>query len=188
MRLRLGTRASALALAQSRSIARDLEALGAEVELVHVSTAGDLDQQKPFAEVGATGVFVRALEQALTEGRIDLAVHSYKDLPSQSPAALRVAAAPPRADARDRLLVRAQAWDGSGDGVPLARGARVGTASARRDALLRALRLVAGLCAVVLLSVGVLVAVRLRSVGTAPAHGAQEEGVVPPGGAALPER
>ena len=59
---------------------------------------------------------------------------------------------------------------------------------AGREALLRALRLVAGLCAVVLLFVGVLVAVRLRSVGTAPAHGAQEEGVVPPGGAALPER
>ena len=140
MRLRLGTRASALALAQSRTVARALEARGAAVELVHVATQGDLDQARPFAEVGEPGVFVRALERALLDGRIDLAVHSYKDLPSRSPAELCVAAAPERAVPCDRLLARAASFDGAAGGVPLSQGARVGTASARRDALLRALR------------------------------------------------
>jgi len=140
VRLRLGTRGSALALAQSRAVAQALEAHGAEIELVRVDTAGDRDQTRPFAEVGEPGVFVRALEHALEDGRIDLAVHSYKDLPSRSPASLAVAAAPQRADPRDRLLVRAEAFDALAPELPLVSGARIGTASARRDALLRALR------------------------------------------------
>ena len=140
MRLRLGTRGSALALAQSGTVARALEGLGAEVELVRIETAGDADQARPFAEIGEPGVFVRALERALADGRIDLAVHSYKDLPSRSPSELAVAAAPERADPRDRLLVRASAFEAGAPALPLADGARVGTSSARRAALLRDLR------------------------------------------------
>jgi hydroxymethylbilane synthase len=140
VRLRLGTRGSALALAQSGAVARALEGLGAEVELVRIETAGDADQIRPFAQIGEPGVFVRALEHALCEERIDLAVHSYKDLPSSSPAELLVAAAPERADPRDRLLVRADAFDPAGGALPLAPGARVGTSSARRAALLLDLR------------------------------------------------
>ena len=140
MRLRLGTRGSALALAQSGTVARALEGLGAEVELVRIETAGDADQARPFAEIGEPGVFVRALERALSDGRIDLAVHSYKDLPSQSPPELAVAAAPERADPRDRLLVRTGAFQAGAPALPLADGARVGTSSARRAALLRDLR------------------------------------------------
>ncbi|MEM7310532.1 MAG: hydroxymethylbilane synthase [Planctomycetota bacterium] len=141
MKLRLGTRTSALALAQSGRVARLLEARGHEVELVHVQTAGDADTARPFAEVGAPGLFVRALEQALIEGQVDFAVHSYKDLPSVSPDALSVAAVPEREDPRDRLLIAPDAFDpDAGGALPLREGARVGTASARRIALLHALR------------------------------------------------
>jgi hydroxymethylbilane synthase len=140
VKLRLGTRGSALALTQSRTVARALEALGCEVELVRIRTAGDADTSRPFAEVGAPGVFVRALENALEDERVDLAVHSFKDLPSRSPDALLVAATLPRADPRDRLLVAPHAWAPDAPGLPLVAGARVGTASARRIALLADVR------------------------------------------------
>jgi hydroxymethylbilane synthase len=138
--LRLGTRGSTLARTQSGTVARALEALGHAVELVLIRTEGDADTSRPFAEVGAPGVFVRALETALLEERVDLAVHSFKDLPSRSPAELVVAATPRRIDPRDRLLVAPGAWEPDAEALPLVRGARVGTASARRIALLRDLR------------------------------------------------
>ena len=146
MNLRLGTRASDLAVAQSRRIAERLIGLGHQVEFVLVKTEGDKDQARPFAELGPAGLFVRALEEALLEQRIDFAVHSYKDLPSLSPEGLVVAAMPERLDVRDRLLAnpevvlpeselpREQAW------LPLREGAIVGTAAARRTALLQELR------------------------------------------------
>ena len=109
MKLKLGTRGSALALAQSGMIARALEEHGAEVELVRIRTEGDADTTRPFAEVGAPGVFVRTLEHELLEGSVDLAVHSFKDLPSASPEGLVIAAAPERANPRDRLLIRPEA-------------------------------------------------------------------------------
>jgi hydroxymethylbilane synthase len=139
VRLRLGTRGSALARTQSATVARALEALGHAVELVRIETAGDRDAARPFAAVGAPGVFVRALEEALLADRVDLAVHSYKDLPSLSPDELMVAATPPRADARDRLLVAPHAWDERA-AIPVRAGARIGTASARRIALLAEMR------------------------------------------------
>ncbi|SCE76452.1 hydroxymethylbilane synthase [Micromonospora viridifaciens] len=131
--LRLGTRGSALAMAQSGHVAEALTAAtGREVELVEVVTAGDRSMA-PVHRLGV-GVFVSALRDALTAGAIDFAVHSYKDLPSADAPGLHVAAVPPRQDPRDALITR--------DGRTLAElppGARVGTGALRRIAQLHAL-------------------------------------------------
>ncbi|HEY6594259.1 MAG TPA: hydroxymethylbilane synthase [Asanoa sp.] len=133
--LRLGTRASALALAQSRRVADALRAAtGRDVALVEVVTAGDRSAA-PIASLGV-GVFVSALRDALTAGNIDFAVHSYKDLPTAAPGGLHIAAVPAREDPRDALVAR--------DGKTLAElapGARVGTGALRRIAQLHALGL-----------------------------------------------
>lgn len=137
--LRLGTRRSALALAQSRWVADRLQIAakeaGAEltVELVEVTTHGDLSAA-PLSSLGGTGVFVSALREELLAGQIDLAVHSLKDLPTAPADGLVVAAIPLREDPRDVLVAR--------DGLTLSElpwGARVGTGSPRRAAQLRAL-------------------------------------------------
>jgi hydroxymethylbilane synthase len=134
--LRLGTRASALATAQSRWVAdRITEALGREVELVEITTEGDRDGQ-PLVQLGGTGVFVSALREALLEGRIDIAVHSLKDLPTQPAAGIALAAVPVREDPRDVVVAR--------DGLTLGElpaGSRVGTGSPRRAAQVHALGL-----------------------------------------------
>ena len=138
--LRLGTRGSDLALTQAHGIAARLGELGVACEVVIIRTSGDADQVRPFAQVGAPGLFVRELEGALEEGRVDVAVHCYKDLPSLSPEGLVVAAMPEREDPRDRLLVRAEHHDADAGPIPVRQGCRVGTASARRTALLAHLR------------------------------------------------
>jgi hydroxymethylbilane synthase len=133
--IRLGTRGSALALAQSRTVAVALAAAtGQQVELVEITTAGDRSSA-PVPELGV-GVFVSALREALAAKEIDLAVHSYKDLPTAPADGLVIAATPEREDPRDALVAR--------DGLTLAQlppGARVGTGSVRRVAQLRALGL-----------------------------------------------
>jgi hydroxymethylbilane synthase len=133
--LRLGTRGSALALAQSRHVAESLrEATGREVELVEIVTAGDRSTA-PVQQLGV-GVFVSALRDALGAKEIDFAVHSYKDLPTAPAEGLRIAAVPPREDPRDALV--------ASDNRTLAElppGARVGTGALRRMAQLRALGL-----------------------------------------------
>ncbi len=133
--LRLGTRGSALALAQSRHVADALTAAtGRAVELVSIVTAGDRSTA-PVAHLGV-GVFVSALRDALTTGEIDFAVHSYKDLPTAGHPGLHIAAVPPREDARDALVAR--------DGLTLAElapGATIGTGAVRRIAQLHALGL-----------------------------------------------
>jgi hydroxymethylbilane synthase len=134
--LRLGTRRSALATTQSAWVADRLRALGHEVELVEVSTEGDRDQTTPLAQLGGTGVFVSALRAALVDGRVDLAVHSLKDLPTTPDPDTTVAAVPTREDPRDALVAR--------DGLTLGglpAGATVGTGSPRRRAQLEALGL-----------------------------------------------
>ena len=131
--LRLGTRASALAMAQSGGIAAGLRELGHDVELVQITTKGDTSSAA-IAQLGGTGVFVTALRDALLAGEIDLAVHSYKDLPTAAADGLVIAAVPARLDARDALVAR--------DGLTLGElpvGARVGTGSPRRTAQLHAL-------------------------------------------------
>lgn len=134
--LRLGTRASALATTQSGMIADAVrERLGREVELVHVSTEGDVNRG-PLAQMGGTGVFVSALRDALLDGTVDLAVHSLKDLPTTPAEGITLAAVPPREDPRDVLVAR--------DGLTLGElpvGSRVGTGSPRRAAQLAALGL-----------------------------------------------
>ena len=134
--LRLGTRASALALTQSGAVADAVrDRLGRDVDLVCVVTSGDTSSAA-VAQLGGTGVFVTALRDALLAGEIDLAVHSYKDLPTAPADGLSIAAVPQREDARDVLVAR--------DGLTLAElpdGARIGTGSPRRAAMLRALGL-----------------------------------------------
>lgn len=134
--LRLGTRASALARTQSRTVADAVTtATGAPVELVHITTEGDRSQAA-ISQLGGTGVFVTALRDALLAGEIDLAVHSYKDLPTAPQPGLVLAAVPTREDPRDALVAR--------DGLTLGElpaGARVGTGAPRRVAQLRALGL-----------------------------------------------
>ena len=131
--LRLGTRRSALALAQSGLVADALRAAGHEVDLVEVVTEGDRSHAA-VAEIGSTGVFVTELRQRLLAGDVDVAVHSLKDLPTAPADGIVMAAVPPRADPRDALVAR----DGLGLSE-LADGARVGTGSPRRTAQLRAL-------------------------------------------------
>lgn len=133
--LRIGTRASDLALTQSGHVgAAVVEGTGHEVELVHVSTHGDRDRTSPLAQIGGTGVFVTAVRQALLDGEVDVVVHSWKDLPTAPLDEITLVCTPEREDPRDALCAR--------DGMTLAQlpaGARVGTGSPRRGAqLLRA--------------------------------------------------
>jgi hydroxymethylbilane synthase len=133
--VRLGTRASALALAQAGTVAAALTATGRKVDLVEITTHGDISRE-PLAAIGGTGVFVSALRDALLADRIDLAVHSFKDLPTAPADGLTVAATPPREDPRDAVVAR--------DRLTLAElppGARVGTGAPRRVAQIRALGL-----------------------------------------------
>ncbi|NEE00338.1 hydroxymethylbilane synthase [Phytoactinopolyspora halotolerans] len=134
--LRLGTRGSKLALAQSQGVADALTAAtGREVRLVEITTYGDVSNE-PLAGIGGTGVFVNALREALLDGRVDVAVHSLKDLPTADAEGLTLAAVPTRADPRDALCAR--------DGLTLGElppGSTVGTGSPRRSAQLRALGL-----------------------------------------------
>ncbi len=133
--LRLGTRGSRLAHAQAALAAEALRAAGlGPVAIVPISTAGDRDRRSAFSELGARGVFSKELEDALLAGRIDVAVHSAKDLTTDETPGLILAAVLPRADARD-------AWCGPHTSLAeVPRGARVGTASMRRGAQLGALR------------------------------------------------
>ena len=140
MKIRIGTRGSHLARTQSTTIAAALEKLGHETELVTIKTAGDQSTASSFGAIGPQGVFVREIEQALLEQRVDIAVHSYKDLPTRSPDELMIAAVPARLDAADVLAVRKDVATGNDRGLPIAPGTKIGTASARRQAWIRHLR------------------------------------------------
>jgi hydroxymethylbilane synthase len=137
MQVRIGTRGSALALWQAEWVRSQLIAAhpGLTVELVTIKTQGDKILDVPLAKVGGKGLFVKEIEEALLEGRVDVAVHSMKDMPAELLAGLQVAAMPLREDPRDVLVMR----DGSGF-ADLPPGARVGTSSLRRAAQLLHLR------------------------------------------------
>ena len=129
MLVRVGSRGSRLALTQAEQAARRLRAPGIEIALVPITTAGDRDRTRPFGEIGERGVFVKELEEALLENRIDVAIHSAKDMTSTDTEGLVVGAYPPREDPRDALC-----------GADAIRpGMRIGTASVRRRAQLLAL-------------------------------------------------
>jgi hydroxymethylbilane synthase len=136
--LRLATRGSALALAQSRLVVDGLRAAWPElrVELVTVLTEGDRRRDVPAAALGGKGIFTAAVQEAVLDARADLAVHSAKDLPAAQVPGLVLAAVPPRDDPRDVLVGRCR-LGGLDD---LAPGSRVGTGSPRRVALLQWLR------------------------------------------------
>ncbi len=135
-RIRVATRAGELALWQARLIAGRIEReLGVETELLPMKTTGDR-LRGSLATVGGKGLFVKEIEEALIEGRADLAVHSAKDLPAVIPAGLALVAFPERADPRDALVARQR----GASIASLPSGARVGTGSVRRGAQLRAAR------------------------------------------------
>jgi len=127
--IRIGSRGSRLALTQAELAAERLRRDGVEIALVPITTAGDKDRTKPFGEIGSRGVFVKEIEEALLAGRIDVAVHSAKDMTSSDTEGLVVGAYLEREDARDALCGASE----------LRAGMRVGTASARRKAQLLAL-------------------------------------------------
>jgi hydroxymethylbilane synthase len=139
MKLRIGSRGSALALWQANHIAALLRAEGHEVEIEIIKTTGDRLQAASFAQVGAMtgskGIFTREIEAALAAGTVDLAVHSLKDLPTELPEPFALAATPARADPRDVLVSVEHA-----SLAALPHDARVGTSSQRRRAQLAALR------------------------------------------------
>ncbi|HEX7310708.1 MAG TPA: hydroxymethylbilane synthase [Gaiellaceae bacterium] len=129
MLVRIGSRGSRLALTQAGLAAERLRRPGLEIALVPITTAGDRDRTKPFGEIGSRGVFVKELEEALLEGRVDVAVHSAKDMTSTDADGLAVGAYLEREDPRDALCGASE----------LRPGMRVGTASVRRRAQLLAL-------------------------------------------------
>jgi hydroxymethylbilane synthase len=130
--LRIGTRASALARWQAESVQTQLAALGCAAALVLIRTSGDQDRQTPLRLLGGKGVFTKEIEAALLENRVDLAVHSMKDLPTTLPEGLVIGAIGRREDVRDALVSRGGL---KLDALP--QGARVGTSSLRRQAQLR---------------------------------------------------
>src|SRR5687768_14518366 len=127
--LRIGSRGSRLALTQAELAAARLRRDGVEIALVPITTAGDRDRSKPFGEIGARGVFVKEIEEALLANRIDVAVHSAKDMTSTDTSGLAVGAYLERDDPRDALCGASE----------LRPGMRIGTASVRRRAQLLAL-------------------------------------------------
>jgi len=137
--LRIGTRGSPLALVQARTVRTRLAAATgvneAAIELVVIRTSGDAIQDRPLAEEGGKGLFTKEIEEALLDGRINLAVHSAKDMPTLLPAGLMLAACLEREDARDVFISRqAQSL------AKLPRGATLGTASLRRQAMAKRAR------------------------------------------------
>jgi hydroxymethylbilane synthase len=135
MKLRIGSRGSQLALWQANHIAALLRERGNEVEIEIIKTTGDRMQEFTFAEVGSKGMFTKEIEDALADGRVDLAVHSLKDLPTELPEPFVLAATPPRIDPRDVFVSVKYA-----SLAELPRDARVGTSSQRRRAQLKAMR------------------------------------------------
>ncbi len=135
MKLRIGSRGSQLALWQANHIAALLRGEGHIVEIEIIKTTGDRLQEVTFAQVGSKGMFTKEIEEALADERVDLAVHSLKDLPTELPEPFTLAATPPRVDPRDVFVSIKHP-----NLAALPDGARVGTSSQRRRAQLKALR------------------------------------------------
>jgi len=133
--LRLGTRGSALARWQAEWVAEKLRAYGINVELVEITTRGDIDRSRAVEEIGTRGVFTKEIQRAILNGDVDLGVHSLKDLPTEPIDGLTLAAVPPRESPADAIVA-----SGGVTLENLPHGARVGTGSLRRQAQLRHLR------------------------------------------------
>lgn len=128
----IGSRGSKLALWQANHIKGELESLGHECRIEIITTTGDRFQSGPLKEIGTKGLFTKEIEEALLDKRIDVAVHSLKDMPNELPVGLQITATPPREDARDVMIGRKLA--------DLPKNGRVGTGSLRRVAQIRAAR------------------------------------------------
>lgn len=139
-KVRIGTRGSELALWQARHTQALLAACGVESELVVLKTRGDLIDNVPLQQVEGKAFFTAEIENALLEERVDLAVHSHKDLPTENTPGLVIGAVPERGPQGERLLIAPAAHDPRGAFVPLKRGARVGTSAPRRNEQLVTLR------------------------------------------------
>src|ERR1035437_4200308 len=135
MKLRIGSRGSQLALWQANHIASLLRAQGHAVDIEIIKTTGDRLQEVTFAQVGSKGMFTKEIEEALADGRVDLAVHSLKDLTTDLPEPFTLAATPVRVDPRDVFV--SVNYENL---AALPQGARVGTSSQRRRAELKAMR------------------------------------------------
>jgi len=140
--LTIGSRGSRLALWQAEWVKANLMSLhaGLEVRIEIIKTSGDVMRDVPLAVIGGKGVFTKEIEEALLEGRIDLAVHSLKDLPTTLPEGLQLSAITEREDARDALILRADSTNPDASIESLPEGAVVGTSSQRRLAQLKHLR------------------------------------------------
>ncbi len=136
--MRIGTRASELALRQARLVESALNARGIAAELVTFKTTGDKKLDEPLSAIGAKGLFTHEIEVALAKGKIDCAVHSLKDLPTELPDELEIVALLEREDPRDVLVVNRDVGAEGLDDLPA--GSRVGTSSLRRRAQLKARR------------------------------------------------
>jgi len=141
---KIGTRGSDLALWQANHISAQLRELGIEPEITIIKTTGDKIDNVPFSKLEGKGFFTKELEDAQLDGRVDLAVHSLKDLATTMPDGLVLAAMVGREDARETLLVRKEAVDetrlAAGEILPLKTGAKIGTSAARRQAQVHILR------------------------------------------------
>lgn len=133
--LRVGSRGSDLALIQARATMRALDPLGIDTELIIIETHGDRVTDRPLSQVGGSGLFIKEIESALLEERIDIAVHSMKDVPSVVPEGLSLAATLERIDARDALVSKS-----ANSIASLPQGARLATGSLRRRSQLLAAR------------------------------------------------
>jgi len=142
--LRIGTRGSDLALWQAHHVQDLLRAMGAETELEIIQTRGDRIDDVPFSKLEGKGFFTKELEDAQLDGRVDLAVHSMKDLSSEMPPGLTTCALIGREDPRELLLIRPESVDEDrlmqGDPLPVKDGGKIGTSAARRQAQVRELR------------------------------------------------
>jgi hydroxymethylbilane synthase len=136
--IRIGTRASELALRQAKLVQSALLARGMQCELVTFKTKGDKNLDQPLSEIGAKGLFTHEIESALSKGKIDCAVHSLKDLPTESPDGLEIVAQLEREDPRDVVVINRATGAENLDDLPA--GSRVGTSSLRRRAQLMAKR------------------------------------------------
>lgn len=140
--IRIATRKSKLALWQAHWVQAQLKRLGHSADLVLIDTHGDQTQanNQPFSVMQGQGFFTKAVQDALLDGRADLAVHSHKDLPSLSMQELEIAAVTERADARDVLLISPDAFDANALGLPLKEASTVGTSAVRRQKQVKSLR------------------------------------------------
>lgn len=139
--MKIGTRGSDLARTQSGTIAEMIaRGLGVETEIVIIKTQGDIVTDRPLRELEGSGYFTKELEDALLNGSIDVAVHSFKDMPSENPAGLTIACVSKREDPADLLIINKSSFEPANGEIPLGKKAIVGTSAVRRETQARAMR------------------------------------------------